>query len=44
MGDFFKKILDNGADCRRLTVAKLVAWFDSNWSSDIEWPKSVPRP
>ena len=43
-GDFFKKIRDNGADCRTLTAAKLVTWFDSNWPSDLEWPKSIPRP
>lgn len=43
-GDFFKNLRDNGADCRTLTAAKVVRWFDANWLTDLEWPRSIPRP
>ena len=42
-GDFFKNLKD-GRDCRTSTAAKLLQWFSDNWASDLEWPRSVPRP
>lgn len=43
-GDFFKKLKENGADCRTKTAANLMAWFDATWPSDLEWPRAIPRP
>jgi len=43
-GDFFKKMKDQGADCRTRTAAKLMAWFDANWPRDLAWPRDIPRP
>ena len=42
-GDFFKKLKDGG-DCRTTTAAKVLAYFDSHWSPDLEWPRDIPRP
>ena len=42
-GDFFKKLKDGG-DCRTRTAAKVMAFFDANWPSDLEWPRTIPRP
>lgn len=42
-GDFFKRLLD-GADCRTATAARVLAWFDANWPSDLVWPAEVFRP
>ena len=43
-GDFFKRLMEDGSDCRTATAAKLMAWFDSNWAADLEWPRAIPRP
>lgn len=42
-GDFFKKLMA-GHDCRTATAHRVLAWFDQNWASDLEWPKGVERP
>ena len=42
-GKFFAKLRD-GSGCTLKTAARLIVWFDSNWPSDLEWPKSIPRP
>lgn len=43
-GDFFKRMKEQGADCRTQTAARLMAWFSENWASDLEWPCDIPRP
>ena len=43
-GDFFKKLMRPGADCRTRTATNVLAWFSDNWPSDLEWPSDVPRP
>jgi len=43
-GDFFKKLIENGWDCRTATAEKLLIWFDHNWDRDLEWPSGIPRP
>lgn len=42
-GDFFKNLMAGG-DCRTTTAARVLGWFDANWSADLEWPRSVDRP
>ena len=42
-GDFFKK-LKEGADCRTSTAARVLAWFDRVWPTDLSWPSNIPRP
>lgn len=42
-GDFFKMLMEGG-DCRTTTAARVLGWFDANWSADLEWPRSVDRP
>ena len=43
-GDFFKNMIEKGADCRTQTAARLLAWFDANWPEDLQWPTDIPRP
>lgn len=43
-GDFFKRLMRPGADCRHATAQMMFAWFDLNWPADLEWPREVPRP
>ena len=43
-GDFFKNMIEKGADCRTQTAAKLLVWFSENWDGDLQWPPQIPRP
>jgi len=43
-GDFFKNMIEKGADCRTQTAARLFGWFSDNWPADLEWPRHIPRP
>lgn len=43
-GDFFKRLMTPGADCRRATADLMLNWFDLNWPADLAWPREVPRP
>ncbi len=43
-GDFFKRLMRPGADCRHSTAQLMFGWFDLNWPDDLEWPREVPRP
>ncbi|KAF0174084.1 MAG: hypothetical protein FD162_1319 [Rhodobacteraceae bacterium] len=43
-GDFFKRLMRPGADCRTKTAAEVVDWFSENWPGDLEWPREIPRP
>lgn len=43
-GDFFKNMIEKGADCRTQTASKLMTWFADNWPADLEWPKGIARP
>ncbi|MBW4975461.1 hypothetical protein KZZ08_17655 [Roseovarius mucosus] len=43
-GDFFKRMIERGFDCRTATAERLLAWFDENWDRDLEWPCDIPRP
>lgn len=43
-GDFFKKMIEKGHDCRTRTADKLMAWFSDNWPEDLDWPSSIARP
>lgn len=43
-GDFFKKMIDLGHDCRTRTAERLLQWFSDNWESDLEWPAHIERP
>lgn len=43
-GDFFKRMIERGFDCRTATAERLLAWFDENWDRDLEWPRDIPRP
>lgn len=43
-GDFFKRLMRPGADCRHSTAQVMFGWFDLNWPADLEWPREVPRP
>ena len=44
-GDFFKKMIDLGYDCRTRTAERLMQWFSDNWpDQELEWPRSIPRP
>jgi hypothetical protein len=43
-GDFFKNLMKPKADCRTRTAARLLQWFSDHWPSDLEWPRSIPRP
>lgn len=43
-GDFFKKMKEQGSDCRTQTAAKLMRFFEQAWPADLEWPVGIPRP
>lgn len=43
-GDFFKKMIDRGYDCRTRTAERLMQWFSDNWPVDLEWPEGIERP
>lgn len=43
-GDFFKRLMRPGADCRTQTAVRLTDWFSDNWPADLEWPRDIPRP
>jgi hypothetical protein len=43
-GDFFKRLMRPGADCRTQTATRLTQWFGENWPADLEWPRDIPRP
>ena len=44
-GDFFKKMIHNGYDCRTRTAERLMQWFSNHWpDQDLDWPNDVPRP
>lgn len=43
-GDFFKNMIERGADCRTQTASRLFAWFSENWPVDLQWPRDIPRP
>lgn len=43
-GDFFKKLIELGHDCRTRTAVKLFQWFSDNWPADLEWPADIARP
>ena len=36
--------LRNGHGCTVRTADQALQWFSDNWPSDLEWPRSVPRP
>ncbi|RJE87105.1 hypothetical protein [Paracoccus onubensis] len=42
-GKFFMRI-DAGGGCTLRTARKILSWFSDNWPSDLEWPRSIPRP
>lgn len=33
-----------GHGCTLKTANRVVAWFDTHWPKDLEWPQGVPRP
>nr|WP_321456114.1 hypothetical protein [uncultured Cohaesibacter sp.] len=41
-----KKIqqLSNGHDLYTARYQAALAYFDTNWPSDLEWPSDIPRP
>ena len=43
-GDFFKRLMGPGTDCRTRTSERVIDWFDRNWPVDLEWPRDIPRP
>jgi len=44
-GDFFKKMIELGYDCRTRTAERLMQWFNDNWpDQELDWPNDVPRP
>lgn len=42
-GKFFDR-LQSGGGCTLKTAGRLLSWFSDNWPSDLEWPRSIPRP
>jgi hypothetical protein len=36
--------MKKGAGCTVRRATALVAWFDTNWAVDLEWPSDIPRP
>lgn len=42
-GQFFKR-LSEGKGCTVKTAAQVIQWFADSWPSDLEWPRSIPRP
>ncbi|WP_334193896.1 hypothetical protein [Pararhodobacter sp.] len=42
-GKFFDR-LKRGGSCTLKTAARVVGWFDTNWPTDLEWPRDIPRP
>ncbi len=44
-GDFFKKMIELGYDCRTRTAERLMQWFSDNWpDQELAWPRDIPRP
>ena len=44
-GDFFKKMIERGYDCRTRTAERLMQWFSDQWpDSELDWPADIPRP
>lgn len=44
-GDFFKKMIELGYDCRTRTAERLMRYFSDNWpDSELDWPAEIPRP
>ncbi len=43
-GDFFKKMIELGYDCRTRTAERLMRWFSDNWPNELDWPADIPRP
>lgn len=44
-GDFFKKLIDQGHDCRTRTAERLMQWFSDNWpDQELDWPTGIHRP
>jgi hypothetical protein len=39
----FTKLRD-GHGCHIDTYRHVMAWFDTNWPGDLEWPRHIPRP
>lgn len=33
-----------GGDCTLGTAHRVVAWFDTHWPADLEWPAGIARP
>lgn len=42
-GMFFKRLAE-GSSCTLRTATRVIQWFSDNWPSDLEWPRSIPRP
>ena len=42
-GKLFKRLAEGGS-CTLATAEKLLSYFAAVWPSDLEWPKSIPRP
>lgn len=42
-GQFFDR-LRKGKTCTIKTATTVLAWFDQNWPSDLDWPRDIPRP
>ncbi|MGH1355338.1 MAG: hypothetical protein ACRBBS_09690 [Thalassovita sp.] len=43
-GDFFKKMIERGTDCRTRTAERLMQWFSDNWDEGLTWPAHIERP
>ena len=43
-GDFFKKMIERGYDCRTRTAERLMQWFSDHWDDDLVWPDHIDRP
>ena len=44
-GDFFKKMIELGHDCRTRTAERLMHWFSDHWpDKELDWPADIPRP
>ena len=43
-GNFFKKMIEQGDDCRTRTAERLLQWFSDHWPHDLIWPADIPRP
>ena len=39
----FKRLRD-GQGCSVRTYNNTLRWMSENWPSDLEWPRSIPRP